>query len=107
MFGISDVFAFPSHYDGWGLVINEAIAAGLPIIATYQCTAANELIINGKNGYLYNSNSVEDLTLLLSEVLSSKKKRIEMSRLNEQLSLKIDSEYFSSKLIDYINSIEK
>jgi len=107
LFELSDVFAFPSHYDGWGLVINEAIAAGLPIISTYQCTAANELIINGKNGYLYDSKSVEDLTLILSDLLSSKEKRDEMSRFNEQLSSEIDSEYYSSKLIDYINSIEK
>ncbi len=46
------VFVFPSRWDGWGMVVPEALAAGLPVIATDQVGAAHEFIEDGKNGYI-------------------------------------------------------
>lgn len=40
----ADVFAFPTREDIWGLVINEAMAAGLPIVTTDKCVAGMELV---------------------------------------------------------------
>lgn len=48
----ANVFILPSKYDGWAVVINEAMAAGMPIIATSTVNAANDLIIHGYNGYI-------------------------------------------------------
>jgi glycosyltransferase involved in cell wall biosynthesis len=47
----SDVMCVPSRYDGWGLVVPEALAAGLPVVATDQMGAAVEFIKTGKNGW--------------------------------------------------------
>ena len=47
----SDILVHPTSYDVWGLVINEAMACGLPIVSSNRCVAALELIENGKNGY--------------------------------------------------------
>lgn len=41
-YAVSDVFVLPTRYDIWGLVINEAMAYGLPIISTDKCVAAME-----------------------------------------------------------------
>src|SRR5262249_52744564 len=49
-FGISDVFVLPSRYDGWGVVINQALAAGLPIIASDAAGAGLDLVNNNVNG---------------------------------------------------------
>lgn len=49
----ADVFVMPTREDIWGLVINEAMACGLPIITSQNCTAGNELIKNDVNGYVY------------------------------------------------------
>ena len=57
----ADIFAFPTREDIWGLVINEAMAVGLPIITTDKCMAGLELIENGSNGYII---PVENITLL-------------------------------------------
>jgi glycosyltransferase involved in cell wall biosynthesis/peptidoglycan/xylan/chitin deacetylase (PgdA/CDA1 family) len=46
------VFVFPSRWDGWGMVVPEALAAGLPVISTDQVIAAHEFIQNGVNGFL-------------------------------------------------------
>lgn len=48
----SDVFVHPTCYDVWGLVVNEAMACGLPVVVSDHCVAGLELIKNGENGYL-------------------------------------------------------
>ena len=50
---ISDLFVLPTREDIWGLVINEAMANGLPIITTDKCVAGKELI--NDNGYIISS----------------------------------------------------
>jgi glycosyltransferase involved in cell wall biosynthesis len=42
----------PSRYDGWGLVVAEGLAAGLPVIATDRTGAALDLIEHGVNGWI-------------------------------------------------------
>lgn len=48
----ADVFVLPTRYDVWGLVINEAMAYGLPIVTTDKCVAGLELVENDVNGYI-------------------------------------------------------
>lgn len=48
----SDVFVLMTIYDVWGLVVNEAMSNGLPVITTDMCVAGLELIRNGENGYV-------------------------------------------------------
>ena len=48
----ADLFVLPTRYDIWGLVINEAMASGLPVITTTRCVSGMELVENGKNGYV-------------------------------------------------------
>ena len=47
-----DVFLLPSLWDGWGMVIPEALAAGLPVITTDQVMSAHELVRDGINGFV-------------------------------------------------------
>lgn len=46
------VFLFPTHADVWGVVANEACAAGLPVIVTPYAGVAGELVRDGENGYV-------------------------------------------------------
>jgi glycosyltransferase involved in cell wall biosynthesis len=48
----ADVLCVPSRYDGWGLVVPEGLASGLPVIATDRMGAALELLQTGRNGWL-------------------------------------------------------
>jgi glycosyltransferase involved in cell wall biosynthesis len=46
------VFLFPTHADVWGVVANEACAAGLPVIVSPHAGVAGELILDGQNGFV-------------------------------------------------------
>ena len=48
----SDIFAFPSKSEGFGMALSEAMAAGIPAIGLKMCNGVNSLIQNGINGYL-------------------------------------------------------
>lgn len=48
----ADLFCLPTREDIWGLVINEAMAYGLPVITTNRCVAGLDLVEEGVNGYL-------------------------------------------------------
>jgi glycosyltransferase involved in cell wall biosynthesis len=60
-FGRSDVFVLPSRHDGWGVVINQALAAGLPIIASDAVGAGLDLVENGINGMRIVANDADAL----------------------------------------------
>ena len=46
------IFLFPTRADVWGVVANEACAAGLPVLTTPHAGVSGELVIDGKNGYV-------------------------------------------------------
>ncbi|MBO7253339.1 MAG: glycosyltransferase family 4 protein [Oscillospiraceae bacterium] len=48
----ADVLVLPTWSDVWGLVVNEAMSFGLPVITTDRCVAGMELVENGVNGYI-------------------------------------------------------
>lgn len=51
-YAAADLFVLMTKYDIWGLVINEAMAFGLPVITTDKCVAGLELIKENANGYI-------------------------------------------------------
>lgn len=67
----ADLFVLPTQSDVWGLVINEAMAQGLPVITTDRCVAGLELIENGKNGYIVPVDDQDALTQAILNTLNS------------------------------------
>lgn len=64
-----DVFVFPSLFEGFGLVITEAMSQGTPVITTER-TAGPDLINDGENGWIVESGSTEVLIQKLTSLLS-------------------------------------
>lgn len=60
VFALGDVFVHANRGQGWGMVVNEALAAGMPVIASRAVGAAEELIEDGVNGFLLDDPGDEE-----------------------------------------------
>lgn len=60
-FARSDVFVLPSRHDGWGVVINQALATGIPIITSDAVGAGFDYVENGVNGVTVKAGDVDEL----------------------------------------------
>ena len=76
----ADLFVLPTREDIWGLVINEAMAYGLPVITTNQCIAGLELVEDGKDGYII---PTEDTKALYEKMKYLLKHPDEMNRMGQ------------------------
>ncbi len=92
----SDAFVLPTREDIWGLVINEAMAKGLPVVTTDRCIAGLELIKNGENGYVVSTADSDALCEKLNIILGDSDLCERMSR----KSIEIISEYTIEKMAE-------
>jgi len=60
-FAQADVFVLPSRYEGWGVVVNQALGAGLPVICSEAVGAAYDLVDEGVNGMKFETGNVNAL----------------------------------------------
>ncbi|MBL7147195.1 MAG: glycosyltransferase family 4 protein [Nanoarchaeota archaeon] len=89
-YSICDIFVLPStfrDYDAecWGLVSNEAMAFGKPIISTDAVGGAHDLIKNRINGFMVKHGNVEELYLALKKILLNDKLRKKMGEESKKL----------------------
>ncbi|MCK5616311.1 glycosyltransferase, partial [Candidatus Pacearchaeota archaeon] len=65
--GASDVFVFPTLEDVWGLVANEAMSIGMPIICSKNAGCSNDLVIDNVNGNTFDPYNTQELAKILVE----------------------------------------
>lgn len=77
----SDVFVFPSHYDTWGLVLNEGLLFGLPAVCSTAIGATDDLIERGHSGELFAPGDWQGLADVLDRLLADPARRRTMGGL--------------------------
>ena len=95
----ADLLILPSVFDGWGLVVNEALQCHIPVLVSDHC-GAKELVKHNQNGLIFDHNNLESLTENIQKFLDlSPEKIIEMKHLagemGEQISISVVSNYLS------------
>jgi glycosyltransferase involved in cell wall biosynthesis len=78
-FGLSDVFVLPSSEEVWGLVINEAMACGLPVITTNKVGASVDLVKDGVNGFVIKAKAPLELCDVMRKVVTDESLRLKMA----------------------------
>lgn len=92
----SDLFVLPTRGDVWGLVINEAVANGLPVITTNKCIAGLEMIEDGVNGFITEVDNEKKLREKMNYILKNEEVSKEMTLSN----LKLAKDYTIEKMAD-------
>ena len=69
-YAAADLFACPSLDEPWGVVINEAMASGLPVVASTACGATPDLIRAGVNGIAVEPGDTEGIAAAVTKILS-------------------------------------
>ena len=99
-----DVLVLPSYDEPWGLVINEAMASGLPIILSDECGCSLDMIKNG-NGIIVKAGSIDDLTESISIIINDNENNYRgkfSKEIIKQWTFKESAKEFK-KIIDNVN----
>lgn len=84
-FGAADVFVLPSRHDGWGVVVNEACGAGLPVLATDAAGAARDLVRDGENGFVVPRDDAAQLRERMEFLLKHPEQRKAFGRRSREI----------------------
>ncbi|WP_180160174.1 glycosyltransferase family 4 protein [Acinetobacter sp. YH12054] len=95
-----DVFVLPSRYDGWGMVVNEALYCSLPVIAS-NAVGASLHLITSDNGYIFSSGDSNELAEYMGKYQDKKLLNLHSKNSKKQFEL-FNSDVFSKKLFDII-----
>ena len=71
VYALAEALVLPTHSDPWGLVVNEAMACGLPVIVSTVAGCAADLVIEGRTGFQFPAHDTETLTLILRKFAES------------------------------------
>jgi glycosyltransferase involved in cell wall biosynthesis len=85
LYAAADLFVLPSRSETWGLVVNEAFASGLPVIASDRVGCVPDLVIPGRTGEVYPSGSAGSLTDRLLRLAANPELRRREGRAGREL----------------------
>jgi glycosyltransferase involved in cell wall biosynthesis len=74
------ILILPTLDDEWGLVVNEAFAAGLPVLGTIYSQAVEELVEEGKNGWIYDPHKPDATSAVLDRMYSTSDEALALMR---------------------------
>lgn len=100
-YNIATLFVFCSRYDGWGVVINEALSARLPVIVS-DSVNSSELIVNGENGYICSSEDTDEFTGAMIKILTNDKLMFNININNDKISDSINSDEIAFKIYEIV-----
>lgn len=83
-FHLADVFVLPSQHEPWGLIVNEAMAAGLPVIVSSDVGSHIDLVTDGLTGYVYPVGDIPALTHSLTRIFATPTTAAEMGHAAQQ-----------------------
>jgi len=79
-YAVADIFVLPSEDEPWGLVINEVMCVGVPVVASEDIGAVPDLVRNGYNGLTFRAGDVDQLTAHLESLVTNKSLRQQMGK---------------------------
>lgn len=97
---LGNVLVLPSKSEPWGLVLNEAMVCGLPIIVSDNCGSAIDLVEQGKNGFSFKNNNLAHLTKAMQYCVDNVD---ETKKMGQKAQFKINEYTMDLATKDFIN----
>ena len=85
IYGACDIFVLPSHDEPWGLAINEAMCAELPIIASAEIGCVPDLVKDGVNGHTFSAGDIAGLAAALRPLVGNPDLRRKMGAASREI----------------------
>ncbi|MBR6083474.1 MAG: glycosyltransferase family 4 protein [Salinivirgaceae bacterium] len=95
----SDIYVHSAYYEPFGLVLAEAMAAGLPVV-TLDGRGNRDLIVQGKNGYMVYEQDAEQFADRILEIWNNKQKYQEMSGFAQEFARQYDIKPYVDRLLE-------
>lgn len=105
-YALADVFVFPSHTDPWGLVVNEAMACGLPVISSEAAGCTADLVEDNWNGRVVRGGDVKQLASAMEDLASDSARRSQMGNNSRESILRYSPEACAAGIAGAILSCE-
>ena len=105
-YGLATCFILPSIQEQWGLVVNEAMAARLPILVSNTAGCAPQLIQEGVNGFTFDPTNSTKLAELMGKMTSSEDLLADMGASSQHLIKSYSPEVFANNLLLAINAAQ-
>jgi glycosyltransferase involved in cell wall biosynthesis len=100
----SDLLVLPSEHEPWGLVVNEAMVCGLPVIVSDRVGAGRDLVRPGETGEIYPVGDVAALSGILRRLLADP---MQLKRMGEAARRRMETWSYRECLNGYVEAIEK
>jgi glycosyltransferase involved in cell wall biosynthesis len=105
VFALASAFVLASsHSEQWGLVVNEAMASGVPVLTSRICGCATDLVVEGETGFTFDPQDESELATLLSDVSSGALDLVAMGRAAQQRMDQYSPQVFAASLVAAVES---
>ena len=100
-------FVLPSTREPWGLVVNEAMASGLPLLISSSCGCVDDLLHPARNGFTFQPNDLLNLTHLMHHIESlPEKRRQEMGVASQEIILPFSPRDFGNSVRSMVEEVQ-
>jgi glycosyltransferase involved in cell wall biosynthesis len=104
----SAAFVLPSLSESWGLVVNEAMAAGLPLLLSNRINASVTLLKEGENGFEFDSQKVSNIAQKILQFIDlGLEEKEKMSKKSLEIIDSMDYGNMGEQLYDAIIKLDK
>ncbi len=97
-YGLAGCFILPSTTEQWGLVVNEAMASGLPVLVSRHCGCAQDLVEEGINGFVFDPYDIGEMAVLMQRISSDREALFRMGHKSREIIAQWSPQRFARNL---------
>lgn len=102
---LADVLVLPSDSEPWGLVVNEAMICGLPVLVSQNCGCVEDLVQEGRNGFTFSPTNCEELVEKMRFFIQNPSHLSSMGSVSHQIVKAFDAERVAHEMLKGIKTL--